>query len=32
MAPFEGLKKFFNSIGNFTIDSSQKVGDGVGLP
>ena len=32
MAPFEGLKKFFNSIGNFTIDSSQKVGDGVRAP
>lgn len=32
MAPFEGLKKFFNSIGNFTIDSSQKVGGGVLAP
>ena len=26
---FEGLKKFFNRIGNFTVDSSQKVGEGA---
>jgi flagellar protein FlaJ len=32
MAPFDGLKKFFNTIGNFTIDSSQKVGEGVQAP
>lgn len=32
MAPFDGLKKFFNAIGNFTVDSSQKVGEGVQAP
>lgn len=32
MAPFDGLKKFFNAIGNFTVDSSQKVGEGVQVP
>lgn len=32
MAPFDGLKKFFNAIGNFTINSSQKVGEGVQAP
>lgn len=32
MAPFNGLKKFFNKIGNFTVDSSQKVGEGVQAP
>ncbi len=32
MAPFDGLKKFFNTIGNFTINSSQKVGEGVQAP
>ncbi|MDD1763333.1 MAG: type II secretion system F family protein, partial [Methanobacteriaceae archaeon] len=26
---FDGLKKFFNRIGNFTVDSSQKVGEGA---
>jgi flagellar protein FlaJ len=26
---FQGLKKFFNRIGNFTVDSSQKVGEGA---
>lgn len=26
---FEGLKKFFNRIGNITVDSSQKVGEGA---
>ena len=32
MAPFDGLKNFFNKIGNFTVDSSQKVGEGVQAP
>ena len=32
MAPFDGIKKFFNKIGNFTVDSSQKVGEGVQAP
>ncbi len=32
MAPFDGLKRFFNTIGNFTINSSQKVGEGVQAP
>jgi flagellar protein FlaJ len=32
MAPFDGIKKFFNRIGNFTVDSSQKVGEGVQVP
>ncbi len=32
MAPFDGIKKFFNRIGNFTVDSSQKVGEGVQAP
>jgi len=32
MAPFDGVKKFFNRIGNFTVDSSQKVGEGVQAP
>jgi flagellar protein FlaJ len=26
---FEGLKNLFNRIGNFTVDSSQKVGEGA---
>lgn len=29
---FDGLKKFFNTIGGFTVDSSQKVGKGVQAP
>lgn len=32
MAPFDGIKKFFNKIGNFTVDSSQKMGEGVQAP
>ncbi len=32
MAAFDGLKNFFNRIGNFTVDSSQKVGEGVQAP
>ncbi|MCE5213684.1 MAG: type II secretion system F family protein [Methanobacterium sp.] len=32
MAPFDGIKKFFNRIGNFTVNSSQKVGEGVQAP
>ena len=32
MAPFDGLKRFFNTIGNLTINSSQKVGEGVQAP
>lgn len=32
MAPFQGIKKFFNRIGNFTVDSSQRVGEGVQVP
>jgi archaeal flagellar protein FlaJ len=26
---FDGLKKFFNRVGNFTVDSSHKVGEGA---
>lgn len=32
MAPFDGIRKFFNKIGNITVDSSQKVGEGVQAP
>lgn len=32
MAPFDGIKRFFNTIGNFTVNSSQKVGEGVQGP
>lgn len=32
MAPFDGMKKFFNKIGNFTVDSSQRMGEGVQVP
>ena len=32
MAPFDGMKRFFNRIGNFTVDSSQKMGEGVQAP